>query len=713
MDVVRWNSKKERSQRYHAFDLDPSGKMQAKTVEQHLYLAYLYLALSREPKYLRLAQKELRSVWKVNGYTENEMVIFGWIFQLVGKGNKSINNNPETAILLLKLGAYLERNLNGMSPIDPKKKQDLLGFKTNEYRDLFKGIFSSYMAATSSKPHLKLPVADEQIILNVIQQSAEIESQLISRDEARSAPFSCLEISPDDAEPPSIDIPSLAKAMCSKQEAVSGFVTVVNSDLRNQFYPWLKCACQGNSEEKKALADRLQLMALAGSSKSDEELMSIKKCLQHILNADHPKFGELLFPEAKTLDAPAAAKLLEQIKGMVENRPEPKDLQIVDIFTEKEVDQGAGKAKEKEISELPQIKPLKQDIFKARKLSPSKVPLKLIKNPSICRNFEKYAEGIQKPEAGFVSPLRYKGKADGWIKDYETELLALKKEPATSAHYKLDLPELKKSLAEAYDKFTRISTEQQKKILTLSNRLPMGELSRLAAINKKMANHEGYIKHFDDMLLFYVNGSPEAWQRMNPHLTPEEAQSLNQEIFDYLQQAILQQSRKRMLRLIGQIEKIHDTESILRKSLEEKLNQEIASAQAFHQFLSSGETTSDRLRLYTSFAYAADITPRKKQISMIENLLNGFEDPDAKEFIAQLIMGGGKSKIILPMLALHIANGERCVLITVPNELIETQKEYMNQISAGLVQPGGKYPGVHSRHPFYKRSNRPYPGHPP
>lgn len=92
----------------------------------------------------------------------------------------------------------------------------------------------------------------------------------------------------------------------------------------------------------------------------------------------------------------------------------------------------------------------------------------------------------------------------------------------------------------------------------------------------------------------------------------------------------------------------------------------------------------DPLLMY--FQYVDNKLLRKRQVEALKSLLSNTElDPlQFAEIVEQITMGGGKSKIILPLLAHKKANGTNLVIIEVPRALLATNHVDLNQTSSKL-----------------------------
>lgn len=86
------------------------------------------------------------------------------------------------------------------------------------------------------------------------------------------------------------------------------------------------------------------------------------------------------------------------------------------------------------------------------------------------------------------------------------------------------------------------------------------------------------------------------------------------------------------------------------------------------------------------FEYLDNKMVYPKQISMLDKLLKQKGDGGYESVAIQLIMGGGKSKVLLPLLAKMRANGTNLTVIEVPSALLETNFYDLHAVSGKLNQ---------------------------
>lgn len=213
-------------------------------------------------------------------------------------------------------------------------------------------------------------------------------------------------------------------------------------------------------------------------------------------------------------------------------------------------------------------------------------------------------------------------------------------------------------------------------LLALANKLPDGESEklkrRLEVDGKKFKEIT-----FNDLQLLYVRGNAHEFEKRNPTLKSEDIQQLNAKIEDYLVLATLQKQRERIKQVLVDLEAVIDDKGKLQQSsqpipqelvdtlkeLSQDLLREVSAARAYNPSLHPE---------FLVFEYNKNLLLRDEQVKNIDQLLK-----KDKEVILQIIMGGGKSDILLYLLALKIADGDALSIIMVPDELIDTVSENM------------------------------------
>lgn len=162
------------------------------------------------------------------------------------------------------------------------------------------------------------------------------------------------------------------------------------------------------------------------------------------------------------------------------------------------------------------------------------------------------------------------------------------------------------------------------------------------------------------------------------HLEKNEAERLMQLTQQYLVEGTLQQQYQRILKLIEQLE-CNELSTDNQKSLLNQLGLELSLRRCYDV---------NKYRDILLFEYLDNKIVFPKQISMLEKLLKQKGDGNYESVAIQLIMGGGKSKVLLPLLAKLRANGTNLTIIEVPGALLETNFYDLQSVSKKLDQKG-------------------------
>ena len=91
------------------------------------------------------------------------------------------------------------------------------------------------------------------------------------------------------------------------------------------------------------------------------------------------------------------------------------------------------------------------------------------------------------------------------------------------------------------------------------------------------------------------------------------------------------------------------------------------------------------------FEYQENILLKNKQVKILENFIKPNKEGGYSNAMIQLPMGGGKSKVIMPLLALKKATGNNLSMIVVPSSLFDTNVADLQKTSHDLFGQSG-YP---------------------
>lgn len=210
-----------------------------------------------------------------------------------------------------------------------------------------------------------------------------------------------------------------------------------------------------------------------------------------------------------------------------------------------------------------------------------------------------------------------------------------------------------------------IENESKSPLLSLANRKITGK----EADEITRAEVQGKIRRpiaFKDLLRLYLMADRSEYQKLTK-LNDSQIDELHQRIHQHLMDVTYTQQQDRINKLCVQIS--NTSAGPDKESLTYKLGDELAARRAYDPALHPELLV---------FEYCENILVRSNQAKIIEDLVTKEEKKEDKagaiykNKIIQMVMGGGKSKVLLPILALKKANGTNLSLIEVPSALFNT-----------------------------------------
>lgn len=203
-------------------------------------------------------------------------------------------------------------------------------------------------------------------------------------------------------------------------------------------------------------------------------------------------------------------------------------------------------------------------------------------------------------------------------------------------------------------------------IVILANREHPDRAQRLLhELNKKQGKSRDLT--LDDIILSFARQDTVSLQELNPALGEREINALYQKTAEYLLHATHQQQKRRVLRMVDSVKQAQDAgdpEAI--EMLTQKLG-EMLKERAYDPQSQLG---------CLAFEYFADIQMRKDQVEYLMELCGrGILNPegyDLLNLIKEIIMGSGKSKVLMQLLALMLADGSNLSLLVVLESLFES-----------------------------------------
>lgn len=201
-----------------------------------------------------------------------------------------------------------------------------------------------------------------------------------------------------------------------------------------------------------------------------------------------------------------------------------------------------------------------------------------------------------------------------------------------------------------------------KKIIAFANK-PLSEDSEDYTHLLQIKAEKAKELTLDDLFLLFIQNDSNAYLALNPNLTRPELKQLHKYLHEYLSLSTLKNQQKAVLKIVKDIE----TSSPERKEEKIQLLGEIGLARRAYDIQSQPE--------YLVFEYYSEILLYPRQVKKLKELKAAAKQPyDEKNLglIIEAIMGFGKSKVLLPLLSLYLADGKKVPMIVMPDSLAES-----------------------------------------
>ena len=87
---------------------------------------------------------------------------------------------------------------------------------------------------------------------------------------------------------------------------------------------------------------------------------------------------------------------------------------------------------------------------------------------------------------------------------------------------------------------------------------------------------------------------------------------------------------------------------------------------------------------YLVFEFSYNIILRQSQVELVNAFVSAARDPKKGSECHQMLMGGGKTTVVGPLLALMLADGESLVTQVVPRALLQMSRAVMREKFSAL-----------------------------
>ena len=203
---------------------------------------------------------------------------------------------------------------------------------------------------------------------------------------------------------------------------------------------------------------------------------------------------------------------------------------------------------------------------------------------------------------------------------------------------------------------TRILLTTQLQLIELANKLPSAPEESSEAQLRRWSGQRPVIT-LEELIVNFARKDPKALLQKNPYLSDQEITQLVELVGSYLLYATKDQQRERAQELLKKIEASRSPGE--HTHLVNKLAEELLAERRYDPL---------ERPAFLAFEYFANIMLRGAQVDKLEQFLEGAD----LNLVMEMIMGSGKSKVLLPLLGMMRADGVALSMIIVPQSLFES-----------------------------------------
>lgn len=257
------------------------------------------------------------------------------------------------------------------------------------------------------------------------------------------------------------------------------------------------------------------------------------------------------------------------------------------------------------------------------------------------------------------------------VKRLEMDLAEFVKIPPAEAYTASEeaIDQIKQILENSKEKDKRLKTQLEAELIALANKIP--DSSSLQEIFRvELGGKLKKIITVEDLIIHFARQNYNELQKRNPYLSDEQIGTIQNLIGEYLLIATRHQQAKRTLQSIAELDSCSPEDK-------QELIQQIADKGLSCRCFDPNERPA-----FLAFEYFADLLMRSSQKETLEKFLSGG-DPN---IVMEMIMGSGKSKVLLPLLGLLRADGDILSMLIVPEPLFESVSKDTQAILQALSQ---------------------------
>ncbi|MBA3602448.1 MAG: DUF3638 domain-containing protein [Parachlamydiaceae bacterium] len=657
------------------------GKLVGKTVEENLYLAYLHFAHKNAEVAFRLLSQTIAG--KPLGYNESEDTIVKWFDKYIEAFDA---NTPQAKALQLK---FLYLKVRNQAPFKDEKF-------TKTLSDTISQALISYYPLSHHTEIWTMTRAEELELLEFVAKNLGSLPEMLSirkaqlekaADQLTNQWLGDLEINaynskiniPTAIEFDEIDSLNLNKIILELQNAQKPnpvFYLDGEKWLADGYNQLLELACSDNEEERKSMLSTVSLLKISSKSK----LYPLVKML--LLFAAHAT-SEMRIA-LKSEDFIKNTPEIEKLKAQCLQIEASKGVTIDEILTHEDINTPLEKLVSNGNLKFASLKPSSQPSQKFEPLANFKTVA-----PSVLGILE--MGGIVIDRVGRNSSLKFpqmlakslnppKGESTVVQKEFQrvqSSIINNFEEMKTTKTLNIT-PEIFLQLVKhprIFDveiKARKLQAEKQKEdILALANQLPIESTDSLIHALQLLGKKKREFS-IDDLIILFLQKDGAALQQRNPALSVTGIQELSMLLTMYLLNTTEITHLEDLSQSIEVIEMLNEE---LKANALQELSMRILHERAY-------DPSQGNVMLV--FEHYSGKRLRQKQVETIHQMTIGHPD-EVQNLVTQLIMGSGKSKVILPLLAYLNSTGNNVPMMVVPGSLYETNLEDMRVLSGVLL----------------------------
>ncbi len=647
---IQW----ERGEKAGYYEIvEKGGKLAGKNPEENLYIAYLHLAHKNYEEASVLLRQSL--VGRPKGYSEREAEL---IFQLVNLHDESNDRSPQGLALAVK-ALYLQ--MRNTHKINPKSLSILVKFYSvaQHAKQLFLAPDEELELLTyieKNIPH-KFPVFKQRLR----QLTGEASRQGKVYQEPKQGTFippvfpqregllDFLSLPTVQSPQPQIYFGQGAKYFDKKAKYFLREISSNDPMVRQKVISEIVLLNLENDKQRSAIRDLMVLFALNSGDNERRTLQSdlTLRCFLSNIAPGHfeglkppvvDRIGEQL-PVAANLGEDQNPNILPQVQRMAQAREIPS----------LEPDHAIP---------VPTI----QSVLTANQLSLREVSggVDLQGTHALMKSLEAPKEKSKVEEAEY---LRVQ-------KSVEEDAIA----QAAQKFYQFEEGQIQKIhdvFEKVSDNYTTKTESQKKEILQLANKLP-ADPNEAVKWQLKLAGKKKKELTIDDLIIFLLQNNGKALLKQNPHLSDGDIKELIKLLHHYLINCTEWEHLKR----------VHQKASEVLEAKDQKKGKALLDLNTLLRTERSYQPHNEPAMLV--FEYYSTFRLKETQVQTLRSMVLK-QDKECSRVVNQLIMGSGKTKVILPLLAFLNSRGDNVPIILAPDELFETNLEDMRALSGEFL----------------------------